>query len=75
MGAGHRPRVLSQLRPVSPDLGTMVGVITPDHMGASPFSTHRSVFKAMELGRACVQTAQLLTSPMLAQPLQLEGDP
>lgn len=36
--------VLSQLRPVSPDLGTMMGV--------RPFSTHRSVSKAMELGRA-----------------------
>lgn len=32
------------------------------HMGARPFPTHRSVSKAMELGRAYVQTAQLLTS-------------
>ena len=40
--------VLSQLRLVSPDLGTMVGIIAPGHMGARP----RSVSKAMELGRA-----------------------
>lgn len=67
--------VLSQLRLVSPDLGTMVGIIAPGHMGARPFPLTGQCLKPWNWAEPCMQAVQLLTSPMPTQSLQLEGGP